>query len=68
MPPTELFSKRGIRAVGINEVLARAGLATAKLYRHFATKDELGSRSWGSASNAGPRTSSKPARSSTRRK
>jgi AcrR family transcriptional regulator len=37
----ELFSQRGIRAVGINEVIERAGVATATLYRHFASKDEL---------------------------
>jgi AcrR family transcriptional regulator len=37
----ELFSKRGIRSVGINEVIERAGVATATLYRHFASKDEL---------------------------
>lgn len=37
----ELFSRRGIRAVGINEVIERAGVATATLYRHFPSKDEL---------------------------
>jgi len=37
----ELFSRRGIRAVGINEVIERSGVATATLYRHFASKDEL---------------------------
>jgi AcrR family transcriptional regulator len=37
----ELFSRRGIRAVGTDEVIARAGVAKATLYRHFATKDEL---------------------------
>ena len=37
----ELFSKRGIRAVGVNEVIERAGVATATLYRHFASKDAL---------------------------
>jgi AcrR family transcriptional regulator len=37
----ELFSRRGIQAVGINEVTARAGVATATLYRHFASKDKL---------------------------
>jgi AcrR family transcriptional regulator len=37
----ELFSQRGIRAVGVNEVIERAGVATATLYRHFASKDEL---------------------------
>jgi AcrR family transcriptional regulator len=37
----ELFSHRGIRAVGINEVIERAGVATATLYRHFSSKDDL---------------------------
>src|SRR5436309_5740323 len=37
----ELFSQRGIRAVGVNEVIERAGVATATLYRHFHSKDEL---------------------------
>ncbi|HEV7942637.1 MAG TPA: helix-turn-helix domain-containing protein [Solirubrobacteraceae bacterium] len=37
----ELFSQRGIRAVGINEVIDRADVATATLYRHFPSKDEL---------------------------
>ena len=37
----ELFSRRGIRDVGINEVIARAGVAKATLYRHFRSKDEL---------------------------
>jgi AcrR family transcriptional regulator len=37
----ELFSQRGIQAVGVNEVIARAGVATATLYRHFPSKDSL---------------------------
>jgi AcrR family transcriptional regulator len=37
----ELFSQRGIRAVGVNEVIERANVATATLYRHFPSKDEL---------------------------
>jgi AcrR family transcriptional regulator len=37
----ELFSRRGIRAVGTDEVIARAGVARATLYRHFPTKDAL---------------------------
>jgi AcrR family transcriptional regulator len=37
----ELFSQRGIRAVGVNEVMERAGVATATLYRHFPSKDRL---------------------------
>jgi AcrR family transcriptional regulator len=37
----ELFSRRGIRGVGVDEVIERAGVAKATLYRHFATKDQL---------------------------
>ncbi|OBA59065.1 TetR family transcriptional regulator [Mycobacterium sp. 1100029.7] len=37
----ELFSRRGIHAVGTDEVIERAGVARATLYRHFATKNEL---------------------------
>jgi AcrR family transcriptional regulator len=37
----ELFSRRGIRDVGVDEVIEHAGVAKATLYRHFASKDEL---------------------------
>lgn len=37
----ELFSRRGIRAVGTDEVIERAEVARATLYRHFATKNDL---------------------------
>jgi AcrR family transcriptional regulator len=37
----ELFSRRGIRDVGIDEVIQRAGVAKATLYRHFPSKDDL---------------------------
>jgi AcrR family transcriptional regulator len=37
----ELFSRRGVRAVGVDEVIARAGVAKATLYRHFPSKTEL---------------------------
>jgi AcrR family transcriptional regulator len=37
----ELFSRRGVRGVGIDEVIERAGVAKATLYRHFPSKDEL---------------------------
>jgi AcrR family transcriptional regulator len=37
----ELFSRRGVRSVGVDEVVERAGVAKATLYRHFRTKDEL---------------------------
>jgi AcrR family transcriptional regulator len=37
----ELFSRRGVRAVGVDEVIAHAGVAKATLYRHFRSKDDL---------------------------
>jgi AcrR family transcriptional regulator len=37
----ELFSRRGIRAVGVDEVIEHAGVAKATLYRHFRSKDAL---------------------------
>ena len=37
----DLFSRRGIRGVGIDEVIERAAVAKATLYRHFSSKDEL---------------------------
>jgi AcrR family transcriptional regulator len=37
----DLFSKRGIRAVGTEEVLAQAGVAKSTLYRHFPSKEAL---------------------------
>src|SRR5436190_20919585 len=37
----DLFSHRGIRDVGIDEVIERAAVAKATLYRHFKTKDDL---------------------------
>ena len=37
----ELFSRRGIQAVGVNEVIERAGVANATLYRHFPSKEKL---------------------------
>src|ERR1700739_2289307 len=37
----ELFSQRGIRDVGVHEVIERADVATATLYRHFPSKDHL---------------------------
>lgn len=37
----ELFSLRGIRAVGVDEVVARSGVAKATLYRHYPTKNHL---------------------------
>ncbi|MGW4479952.1 TetR/AcrR family transcriptional regulator [Rhodococcus triatomae] len=37
----ELFYVNGIRAVGVDEVVRRAGVAKASLYRWFPTKDDL---------------------------
>ena len=37
----ELFSHRGIRAVGVDEIIDTAGVAKATLYRHFPSKDDL---------------------------
>jgi AcrR family transcriptional regulator len=37
----ELFSRRGVQAVGVNEVTERAGVAIATLYRHFPSKQKL---------------------------
>lgn len=37
----ELFSTRGVRGVGVNELISRSGVAKASFYRHFASKDEL---------------------------
>jgi AcrR family transcriptional regulator len=37
----ELFSRHGIRAVGIDRTIAEADVAKATLYHHFASKEEL---------------------------
>ena len=37
----ELFSQRGIQAVGVDEVIENAEVAKATLYRHFPSKDDL---------------------------
>ena len=37
----DLFSHRGIHAVGVDEVIAQANVAKATLYRHFRSKDDL---------------------------
>jgi AcrR family transcriptional regulator len=36
-----LFTRRGIRAVGTDEVIAQSGVAKATLYRHFSSKNDL---------------------------
>jgi AcrR family transcriptional regulator len=38
---TRLFYKRGIRAVGVDLVIAESGVAKTTLYKHFRSKDEL---------------------------
>ena len=37
----ELFSRQGIRAVGIDSIVESSGVARMTLYRHFASKDAL---------------------------
>lgn len=38
---TELFYQEGVRAVGVDLVVDRSGVAKTSLYRHFSTKDDL---------------------------
>lgn len=38
---SELFYEHGIQTVGVDTVIARAGVAKMTLYRHFHSKDEL---------------------------
>ena len=45
----DLFSRKGIRAVGVDEVIAHAGVAKATLYRHFAflqEREQLWTKGW----------------------
>jgi AcrR family transcriptional regulator len=37
----ELFCRSGTRAVGVDTIIARSGVAKMTLYRNFASKDEL---------------------------
>lgn len=37
----ELFYREGIRAVGVDTIIARSGVAKMSLYRNFPSKDEL---------------------------
>jgi AcrR family transcriptional regulator len=37
----DLFSRFGIRAVGIDAIIEQSGVARMTLYRHFASKDDL---------------------------
>jgi AcrR family transcriptional regulator len=36
-----LFSRHGVRAVGVDRIVAESGVAKMSLYRHFTSKDEL---------------------------
>ncbi|WP_051441876.1 TetR/AcrR family transcriptional regulator [Arthrobacter sp. H14] len=36
-----LFAQRGVRGVGVDEIIAAAGVAKATFYRHFPSKDAL---------------------------
>ena len=38
---TELFAGQGYRATGVNEIIAKSGVAKATFYNHFPTKDDL---------------------------
>jgi AcrR family transcriptional regulator len=38
---TKLFYAEGIRAVGIDRIIAEAGIAKATFYNHFRSKDDL---------------------------
>ena len=37
----ELFYRQGARAVGVDEIVARAGTTKPSLYRAFGSKDQL---------------------------
>lgn len=37
----ELFYRQGIRAIGVDEIVRRAGVTKPSLYRSFSSKDEL---------------------------
>lgn len=37
----KLFYERGVRAVGVDLIVEKAGVAKTSLYRHFGTKDDL---------------------------
>ena len=37
----QLFARRGIRDVGVDELIARSGVAKATFYRHFPSKEAL---------------------------
>lgn len=37
----DLFSRQGVRAVGVDTIVAQAGVAKMTFYRHFPSKDDL---------------------------
>src|SRR5919197_4482833 len=37
----ELFGRRGVRTVGVDEIIAGADVEKATFYRHFRSKDDL---------------------------
>jgi AcrR family transcriptional regulator len=37
----ELFSRHGVATIGVDRIVAEAGVAKMTLYRHFRSKDEL---------------------------
>ncbi|HEY1593404.1 MAG TPA: helix-turn-helix domain-containing protein [Solirubrobacteraceae bacterium] len=37
----ELFARDGIQAIGVDEIIRRAGVAKATFYHHFASKNDL---------------------------
>src|SRR4051795_3881655 len=38
---SELVTQHGVRAVGVDRIVAESGVAKMSLYRHFPSKDEL---------------------------
>jgi len=41
MAAYDLFSRHGVRAVGVDTIIAQAGVARMTFYRHFPSKDDL---------------------------
>ncbi len=37
----QLFTRDGVRATGVNAIIARSGVAKATFYRHFSSKDDV---------------------------
>ena len=38
---TRLFYARGLRAIGVDTIIAESGVAKATFYKHFPAKDDL---------------------------